>query len=47
MSVIRPDGTPISSDSRFALSLRATISRFNKRPGCTTGAMAFNVCGNL
>src|ERR1700731_3461630 len=40
MSVIRPEGTPISSDKRFALSFRATISRFNKRPGCTTGAMA-------
>jgi hypothetical protein len=39
MSVMRPEGTPISSASRLALSLRATISRFNKRPGCTTGAM--------
>jgi hypothetical protein len=46
MSVIRPEGTPISSDRRFALSFRATISRFNKRPGCTTGAMAFNLDGS-
>jgi hypothetical protein len=37
------EGTPISSDRRFALSFRATISRFKKRPGCTTGAMAFNL----
>src|SRR5882757_684463 len=39
MSVIRPEGTPISSESRFALSFRATNSRFNKRPACTTGAI--------
>jgi hypothetical protein len=45
MSVMRPDGTPISSDSRLALSLRVAISRFSKRPGCTTGAMAVNLCG--
>ena len=43
MSVIRPDGTPISSDRRFALSFRAAISRFRKRPGCTTGVIAFNL----
>ena len=36
----------MSSDSRFALSLRAVNSRFNRRPGCTTGAMLFNLCGS-
>jgi hypothetical protein len=34
MSVMRPDGTPISSDSRLAESLRAISSRFSRRPGC-------------
>src|SRR5688572_14961597 len=38
MSVMRPDGTPRSSDSRLALRPRATSSRFRRRPGWATGA---------
>ena len=41
ISVMRPDGTPMSSDSRFALSLRAASSRFSSRPGCATGVMVY------
>jgi hypothetical protein len=33
----------MSSDNLTALSLRAIISRFSKRPGCTTGAMMFTL----
>ena len=32
ISVVRPDGTPISSDSRLAESLRAANSRLSRRP---------------
>jgi hypothetical protein len=32
ISVMRPDGTPMSSESRLAESLRAASSRFSKRP---------------
>src|SRR5436190_6326897 len=39
MSVMRPDGTPRSSASRLALSLREPSSRFKSRPGCTAGAI--------
>ena len=39
ISVIRPEGTPISRARRLAPSLRAVNSRFSKRPGCTIGAM--------
>ena len=35
MSVMRPEGTPSSRASLLALNLRATISRRNRRPGCT------------
>src|SRR5215471_973987 len=41
MSVMRPDGTPRSSESRFVLSLRACNSRRSKRPGCTGGTSSF------
>ena len=41
MSVMRPDGTPISIDSLLALSLRATSSRFRKRPGYAMGGMSY------
>src|SRR4051794_15067264 len=37
---MRPDGTPMSSESRFAESWRAASSRFRRRPGCETGAMS-------
>jgi hypothetical protein len=36
---MRPDGTPTSSDSRLALSLRAASSRFSRRPGCAIEAL--------
>src|ERR1700754_97949 len=39
---MRPDGTPMSSDSRLALSLRAASSRFRKRPGCATGGIGLS-----
>src|SRR6266545_6708115 len=42
MSVMRPDGTPRSSASRLALSLRAASSRFSRRPGCATGAIVLS-----
>jgi hypothetical protein len=37
MSVMRPDGTPMSSDSRLADSLRADSSRLSRRPGWKIG----------
>lgn len=37
MSVMRPDGTPKSSASRFALTPRALSSLLSRRPGCATG----------
>src|SRR5687767_3134129 len=40
MSVMRPDGTPMSSDNRLAESRRAASSRFRRRPGCETGVMS-------
>src|SRR5438046_2516457 len=40
MSVMRPEGTPMSSDSLLALSRRVVISRFKRRPGWTTGAIS-------
>ena len=46
MSVVRPQGTPISSDRRLALSCRAYFALQQTGPGCTTGAIAFNLCGN-
>src|SRR5262245_54878723 len=42
MSVMRPDGTPMSRDSRLALSLRAASSRFRIRPGCATGGIGLS-----
>jgi hypothetical protein len=33
------DGTPKSSASRFVLRLRASSSRFRRRPGCAASGM--------
>src|SRR5262245_25253575 len=39
MLVMQPDGTPISMDSRLALSLRAASSRPRTQPGCAIGVI--------
>ena len=46
ISVMRPDGTPISSASRLALNARTLNSRFSRRPGCAAGTIDFIPCGN-
>ena len=46
MSVIRPDGTPMSSASRLALNEREVNSRFSRRPGCAAGGMVLILYGS-
>jgi hypothetical protein len=47
MSVIRPDGTPMSSASRLALNEREVNSRFSRRPGWAAGGMVLIFYGQF